>query len=81
LIAMPVGRWMFGLGSVLIWSTVINALLLAYVGWGSQWYFDWSPLFVFLGVLLLTAWISDHKVAFILSSVVALGWWYFIVGL
>ena len=72
---------MFLLGQILLWSTVVNAMLLAYVGLGSQWFFDWSPLFIFLAVLLMTAFISDHKVAFIASVVVALLWWYYIVGM
>lgn len=80
MIAMPVGRWMFGVGSIIVWTTVVNALLLAYVGWGHQWFFDWSPLFMFVGVLLITAFISDHKVAFIVSGAAALLWWYYIVG-
>ena len=72
---------MFFFGQLIIWMTVVNALLLAYIGWGSQLMFDWSPLLMFIGVLLLTAFISDHKVAFIISGIVALGWWYFIVGI
>ena len=77
---LPVGRGMFTLGAILLWSAIVNALILAYVGWGSYWYFEWSPLFIFLGVLLITAFISDHKVALVVSAVVALAWWYYIVG-
>ena len=78
---LPVGKGMFTFGAIIIWVVIINALLLAYTGWGTWWLMAWSPLFIFIGVLLVTAFISDHKVAFLLSGAVALGWWYFIVGI
>ena len=71
---------MFLLGQLILWSTVVNALFIAYVGWGSAWYFEWSWAFVFISVLLLTAFISDHKVALIISTIVAALWWWYILG-
>lgn len=78
---LPIGKGMFTLGAIILWSAIINALLIAYVGWGSQWYFDYSPAFIFIGVLLATAFISDHKVALIIAAVAAMLWWYYIVGI
>ena len=68
------------LGMAILWATVLNALVFMQTSWGSEWFYSWSFLFVFLGVLLVTfAW-QDHLLATILAAVAAFVWWWFILG-
>jgi len=71
---------MYAIGAILLSIALFNALFLAYTPWGSGWLHKWSPLFIFLAVTLLCAYISDHKVAVVIASVCTVGWWYFMVG-
>lgn len=74
------------IGGMILLSTIFNALLyLQQVSiWGqdlySSWYFAWSALFLFVGVLLVVAslW-QDPRIVVVVSCLIALLWHVYIV--
>ena len=71
---------MFFIGSIIIWSTIINTVIIGYTDYGSQWYFDWSYIFIFVGVLLcLSSMWQDPRIVFVISGIVTLLWYLFII--
>ena len=85
--------WMFPysaamrvLGGMIMVSTVVNALLFLrkVEVWDHQfysdWYFAWSPIFIFIGVLLITGslW-NDPRIVVVFAGIVAVLWYVYIV--
>ena len=85
--------WMFPysaamrvIGGMVLLSAIINALLyLRRVevwdhAFYHEWYFTWSPVFVFVGLLLVTGslW-NDPRIVVVFSGIVAVLWYVYIV--
>jgi hypothetical protein len=83
---LPYTAMMRVLGGFIIFSSIVNALLyLQRVEvWGHafyhEWYFAWSAVFIFIGVLLLlsSVW-NDPRIVVVLAGIVALLWYVYIV--
>ena len=84
---LPVGGIMGVIGAMLLFSTLVNALLhqSEVTVWGhkaySEWYFAWSALFLFfaLTLILMSLHWTDPRVVFVLSGILAVLWYVFIV--
>jgi hypothetical protein len=74
------------LGGMILFSTVLNMVLAVQdvSVWGhdvySQWYFDWSPIFIFVGLLMVLAsfW-QDPRIVLVVAGILAILWYVFIV--
>ena len=74
------------IGGVILLSTIINTLLyLRRVEvWGhalySEWYFVWSAIFIFIGVLLVigSLW-NDPRIVIVFAGIVAILWYVYII--
>ena len=85
-IMVPYSGLMRILGGLIILTTLINTLLCIrhVMLWDhplyNEWYFTWSPIFMFFGILLLlgSLW-TDPRVVIVLAGVVAILWYVYIV--
>ena len=77
---MPFGSIMRVFGGMIILSTLINTVLYLSTNYGNQWYYDWSPIFVFVGVLLIVSslW-TDARITVVVAGVIAILWYAFII--
>lgn len=76
----PYGTAMRVVGGMLLLSTLVNALIFLRTEWGSGWYFEWSPIFLFVGLLMVmgSLW-TDPKIVIFVTGIVAILWYVFIV--
>ena len=73
-------------GRMLLLTTLINTLLFFQnvMVWDhaiySQWYFDWSWIFIFFGILLLlgSLW-TDPRIVLVVSGIIAVLWYVYII--
>lgn len=74
------------IGGTIFMTTLINTLLYfqQVMLWDhplySEWYFVWSPLFIFFGILLVlgSLW-TDPRIVLVLSGIIAILWYVYIV--
>ena len=67
-------------GGIILLSTLVNALVWLRTEWGSEWFFDWSPIFMFVGLLMVVASVwQDPRIVLVVAGVVAILWYIFIV--
>ena len=79
-IIFPYSSAMRVVGGLVLTSVIVNALIVMGTNWGSQWYFDWSPIFLYFGLTLVVSslW-HDPKLVLVFCGVLSVLWWVFIV--
>ena len=76
----PYSATMRVFAGLILLSVLVNTILFTRTDWGSQWLWDWSPIILFVGILLLTGslW-QDPRIVIFVSGVIAILWYVFIV--